>query len=306
MARFETPNSNYPVGFGYITIPVNIDRDKYIETCYRRERVAIQLDEGGSQINNCFISKEALGSIQFPVSANELGSGVVFIVPEFKTIPVIIGVVSKLDETQLLKENSFKKVIKSKNSIVSIEGDGNTGELFINVTSDDSEGGNINIFLRNNDKSSKFDLKCFGNIDILAEGDITIKNTGSLNLSNVSSDSDGNEVINSNFNINNEGFSLSDKYTNRITSDENGIIKVYPKERFEVFEGSEPSVKGKELKSQLETMKDRIDRIIMALEAGSAASASAATYSAAVMLVLNTILTKEDFNKINSSKVFID
>ena len=81
--RENIENYNYPVGFGYITIPYDVDRDLYIKTCYRKERVAIQLDDGGGIIRNCYVGKTAMQNIEFPENFDKLGSGVFFIVPKF-------------------------------------------------------------------------------------------------------------------------------------------------------------------------------------------------------------------------------
>lgn len=304
--RYDIPNSSYPVGFGYITIPFDVDREKYVQTCLRKERVAIQLDDGGGVIKNCYVSKNILQQIYFPLKDTELGSAVAFIVPKFYNIPIIVGVISKADETQLLDEYSFKKVVGDDESKVVIEGKGKTGELFLNVESDYENGGSIYINLRSKNSTSKFNVNCFGDINIYSEGKTDLKCVNNVTTIRSVRVENGEEKLNAGLQLDENGFFLRDYFENNIISSNDGSITIYPKEKVNLFEGSEPLVKGSELKKQLETMKTRIDRIIQSLEAGSGASSTATTYSAAVMLVLETILDEENFDNINSKKSFTD
>lgn len=304
--RRQIANYSAPVGFGYITIPFDVDREKYIKTCYRKERVAIQLDGGGSVIDNCYISKESLQQIKFPISDKELGSAVAYIVPHFHNIPIIVGVISKADETQLLEENSFKKVVRTSNANVSVIGRGKSGELFVNVESDFENEGSIYITLRSKNNTSKFNIKCFGDISAYAEGKVFLKCLNDVQISSISFDENGKEISDANLTLNKNGFVLQDRFENKIESSDDGEIHIIPKEKLNVFQGSEPMVLGNELKKQLETITKRIDTILDALNAGKAASANIGTYILAVGAVLETIPNPEDFNKINSTKAFTD
>jgi len=297
ISRDNQRNYNYPVGIGYIMIPEGVDRDLYITTCYRKERVAIQVDGGGGVINNCYISRSSVQKIIFPINPDEVGSCVVFISPKFNNRPIIIDVVSKEDETQLLEEYSFKKEVHSKYANVSIEGKGRTGELFINVESDSENEGSIYLTLRSKNNTSKFDIKCFGDINIYSEGETVVRTLKNTNLRRIRIENNT-EIISSEFILSDEGFTLEDEFGNKITSNSEGKIIL--------FKGEQPIPKGAELKTQLEVMKNRIDSIIQTLTSAQSQSGSAATYAAAITLGLNSITDTEDFAKMNSEKAFID
>lgn len=303
--REQPFNFSYPVGYGYIIVPDGEDRNLFIQTCYRKERVSIMLDDGGGMIQNCYISKESIQQIYFPQSSNELGSAVAFIVPRYYNIPIIIGVISKSDETQILSENSFKKFVDSDNGIVSIEGKGEEGRLFINVESELNKGGEVIITIRNKNKSSKFNLNCFGDINIYSEGETTLKTLNSIDLKVVTIE-DNKEVTTGELLLKDDVFKLTDKKGNKIESDTDGNINIIPTDKCNLFSGSSPLVKGDELKSQLEIMKARIDKVIEALNAGAASAATVQTYAAAVSAVLIGIVNIEDFENINSDKSFTD
>lgn len=304
--RENVSNYSHPVGFGYITIPYDSDRDKYIKTCMRKERVAVKLDDGGSVLNNCYISREALQRIKFPLDYQKLGSAVAFIVPKFHNIPIIVGILSKSDESQLLEENDFKHEVNSSDAIVSIQGKGNSGELYIDVNSDFEDGGNIYITLKNNKNKSKFNVKCFGDVNIYAEGDIASKCSGNASMESFYVNESGEEIINAKINLSESGFIAEDKFGNKIESNSDNEINIVPTSKCNLFEGSEPLVKGNELKKQLETMSNRIQTLIDSLNAGAASPGSIQTYITAVGAVLATIENQEDLDNINSEKSFTD
>lgn len=305
VSRQNSGNYNYPTGLGYITIPIGIDRDLYIQTCYRKERVAIQLDGGGSVINNCYISRSTLQEIIFPDEINQLGSCVAFICLKHHNLPIIVAVVSKPDETQLLEEKAFKKSVATKEANVSIEGKGKSGELFINVESNSENEGSIYITLKSKNNTSKFELKCFGEVNIYSEGKTTLKALKNVNLQKIRIE-DQEEIISSEVILSDDGFEIRDSFNNTINSDSDGAINVFPSLRCNLFEGSEPLPKGDTLKTELEKMKNRIDIIINTLDGATAASATASAYALFVKAGLAAITEVEDFDDMNSDKSFTD
>lgn len=228
ISRQNTENYGYPVGFGYITIPNGVDRDLYIETCYRKERVAIQLDDGGGVRMNCYVGKTAMQNIIFPEKFDQLGSAVFFIVPKFNNIPVIIDVVSKADETQLLLENSFKKSIHSKTASVSIEGRGNSGELFINVESLLENEGNIFITLKSKNNTAKFDVKCFGDINVYSEGETLLRALKTIDIQKIRIEGTE-QIISSEMILSDNGFEVRDSFGSTVISDITGNLSLQSK-----------------------------------------------------------------------------
>lgn len=302
VSRERTYNQPYPIGTGYIVIPCDIDRDVYIEECYRKERVAVQMDDGMGILKNCFISQSAMQSVRFPESYKELGSLVVFIFDKFKSQPIILDVVSKRNETQLLQENSFKRVVTSKTGSVSIEGKAKDGNLFVNVESDFENSGNIFINLRSKNNTSKFNVNCFGDINIYSEGDTSLETLKTAKI--ICNYIDGKEKkLASKIELTQNGFLYEDKSENKIECTKDSI-NVVPKTKFNIFKGKSPLVKGDELVKELAKSKARIDGIINTLK--SAPSANIAGYATAVTTGLSSITEVENFDDINSDKSFTD
>jgi hypothetical protein len=196
MVRIGIPDKRYTVGIGYIVVPSNANRDEYILNSLRKEEVCI-LTQDGSFISKVLIDRDCLQRIEFPIDNNYPGSCVVYINEFIHNQPIVVAVLSKGNENQLLDENQFKLYKKTKLGIVSIVGDGNKGNLFVQLNSEDDIGGDFYIDLLNNSKTSKFILNVKGEVVVNTTGNITLNSEGNTVLN-----SDGNIDIVSKGNIN--------------------------------------------------------------------------------------------------------
>jgi len=292
----ETKNSLHPTGIGYVVIPFDLDRSKYISTCYRRERISIQLDDGGSIVQNCYISKNLLSQLSFPKEADKLGSAVSFIVPKFHNIPIIVGVLSRPGETQLLDENIHKRVVKSDAGVVSISMNPKGG-LFVSVDSNFENQGNVYIDLKAKNNSSKFNVSCQGDINIYSEGNTSLEVIKSLHLIK-SEVNKGVKNIHSKIEFTEEGILIEDKFKNKIKFTKEGKIFF--------DDGSSPVVKGDELQSQLIKMKATLDAFIdMYLQTVTTIIADSGVSAKALMETAMGLTRKENFQDINSDRIFI-
>lgn len=288
-------NVNYSSGVGYLTIPQGADRRKYVSTCYRKERISIQLEDGGTVIKDCYISKNLLSELQFPKSENELGSAVAFIVPELHDIPIIVAVVSRPGDTQLLNENVFKRVVSSPAGTVSVEMNPEGG-LFVNVNSEFEDEANIFITLKSKNNKAKFDVKCFGDMNIYSEGEIALETLKTMNLK-LSEVINGIKSIHTKIMSTSDGLVVEDKHKNKIKLNNDGRIILH--------DGRSPVVKGDVLQAQLgfmkQTMDAFIDTYLTTISAvGAGGPAALATMQEALFLVRN-----ENFDNINSKNLVI-
>ena len=187
--------SNYraTLNVGYIVIPhlaKGENRKDFIENCYRRERVSIMLENGGLVQNDCYIMKHALRDVVFPETSvsdvrsdkSKLGSLVVVLNEPYHDQAFILGIVSKLDETNLFSELEYR-VVKGKNgnyAVLSI--DGKTGSININTYGVDS-GGDLSINVGNQSGSATLSLGVKGAMSINVSGKADIYVKGDVNLS---------------------------------------------------------------------------------------------------------------------------
>lgn len=182
------PNSRLTTGIGYIIIPKGVDRDSFVINCLRKETVSL-ITQDGSYINNVNIDVDCLQRIEFPENSDSNGSCVVFVNEFNRNIPIVVAVLSKGNENQLLKEGEFKLFKKTKAGVVVISGDSNKGNLFIQLMSDENSGGEFHIDLLNNNKSSKLNINVKGTINIHATDTIRLNSDVGIKFSNTNNDS---------------------------------------------------------------------------------------------------------------------
>lgn len=175
------PGVRNSAGIGYIIIPIDVSRDKYIANCYRTSSVSIAFENGGS-LDQISVSKNVLREIEFPIDNTQLGSLVLWVnLPKFNH-PVIIGVIAKTDEIEDISEKQFLLNRTTEIGHVEIAGDAKSGTLFINVESFTDKDGAINIVLKNKTKTAKLNVKVLGDVNIESEGNINLQTTGELNF----------------------------------------------------------------------------------------------------------------------------
>lgn len=196
ISRDAIPNFKYTLSVGYIIIPDNFkgerNRDEFIQNCYRRERVSVMYEGGGLVKHDCFITVESLRDIVFPnVTVNErlnesssvsrLGSMVVMISEPYHDQAVVLGVISKLDESNLFSENEYRIVRKSGGNFALISINGKNGGIGI-TTFGENSGGDLNIMVSNNSNSAKLNIGVRGNVVINVTGNVDLISAGDINL----------------------------------------------------------------------------------------------------------------------------
>lgn len=308
VARDNQANYNYPTGIGYVVLPDGLDRNDYITQCYRRERVSILLDNGGGFVKDCYIDRNRLQEIEFPISPNQVGSCVVFVNERFNNKPFIVGVISKEDESQFLEENMFQKQVGFQNNNVNIIGKGQNGELLIDIESEVEDGGVFVLNVRNSNKNARLEINCFGDTTIYNEGNTTIRATENINAQTIKIENE-NETVTSSLSLNNNtGLRYFDMWENQIIADNEGNVVVIGK-NVKLNNGNSPLTKGDLLQIELNKTKGRIDRIISAINSAQTGSSDGGLlYKQNLVAALNQITSDdvENFSEINSNTVFTD
>ena len=167
--RERQDNSIEPIGFGYIAIPEDVDRDIFIDTCFRKKKVTIITTSGGV-VDDCYITSSTLQNIQFPIKSGGKGSCVVFVSNRFNTKPIIVGVISGDISSDFLREHLYQLRKTVGNVDIEILADPTQKNLTINLSSKD--GGIININSKGSDNSV---------INLSSSGSINLKSDISLN-----------------------------------------------------------------------------------------------------------------------------
>lgn len=171
----ETPNKGVPegIGQGYIVIPENYpsgtSRDIYVEDCYRKEKVAVMPERGGTPNWECSITKEALKNIYFPETSRKLGSAVIFF-SDRKGSVMVIGTVSKLDESSLEQENILKEKRVYQANDLTVIMNPKSGMLLIEGKSKDTPI-ELSINLANISEDCELNIGVSGGMSINLSGD---------------------------------------------------------------------------------------------------------------------------------------
>lgn len=163
--KTTTPNSRYWVGFGNIIIPAKSPREEFIKKCYNTETVSI-LTNNGELLNEVRIDRNILQDIEFPEEEQGLGSMLVWVNERTINETIVIAVLSKNNQTQLLNDKEFKLQKETDQGLVYISGRGDKGELYINVETDEDTGGNVFINVVNGSETATFNIDVKGNVNI--------------------------------------------------------------------------------------------------------------------------------------------
>lgn len=153
-------------GIGYVIVPPDVDREEYIETCFRTETISMYPEVGGTSYNNVPLALSALQDIEFPGEGDVFGSQVVYLLHPSQRTPIILAVVDKSDE---MKDAGWKQFLLSKEyhgDMVQVRGDARKGFLLFKVLSSSSSGGNITVQLFKKDGTGKMTIQVQGDIII--------------------------------------------------------------------------------------------------------------------------------------------
>lgn len=171
VSRKIQQNTSSPINYGYIAIPNGVDREAFIETCFRRNRVTIITDYG-AVINECYIFKNTLQQISFPNEINAKGSCICYVCGDFSNKPVVIGVIEENDQSSLLNEGMFRLEKTMGGTTITIQGDPANNSLSVNVTSVDPS--KINIFVKGNEENA-VNIESSGAVNVTTDKMISLK-----------------------------------------------------------------------------------------------------------------------------------
>lgn len=279
--------NRYSSGVGYVFIPDDVDRDQFIQQCYRMNRICI-LSENNEFFKDVPIDKFAIQNIEFPETISEVGSPVVWLNIEPNNKIVVVAVLPKNDETYFINDKKFKLNKTFGNNSVDVTGDGGNGNLLISINSDKDNGGIFNITVNNKNKKSKLNIFVNGSGEIYCTDSLSVKTTKKLNIE-VSDISKDKKITTISY-IKGEGFKYQDEFDNQIIA-KDGQIQIVS-DKIVHNEGGEPMLLGN---STLDLLGEFLDQL---------AKESAGPYP----LLGNSQYTiiKQKLDKLKSKKSFLD
>lgn len=159
-----------PITNGYIMIPRNVDRESYIQNCFRMNRVCV-LIEGGLFKTDVYITNEAIQNISFPEEVGKKGTQVIIASGVFRNQPVIIGTIQGNDETQAWSEDiiRFRRTVKGTTMMICM--DPKNKQMNVNVFSE--EKADLNIRMVGNTEN-KINVQTSGEINVVADEKVKV------------------------------------------------------------------------------------------------------------------------------------
>ena len=286
-------------GTGYITIPIDLERDVYIRGVFETGKVMIVTSQN-QIIRDASLSLELLEKINFPSNQNQIGSLISWInVPKTNQV-LVTGTYLKPDEFYLNNEEFIYVEDKSNDSfsIKIIKNLQKTGQYGISVT--DKKGDDANILLKANSTSegtgSEIKISSDGESYISSDKKTIIKSEGGVLIQLGSVEG---EITTLTIDIQGN-LSYQDKHGNHITIEEN-LIQIHSGEIKLGEEADQSLLLGNKTQTELNKSKIRIDAIIQAFSSAAVAPGDGgATFKAALILALSA-LNSENYSEILSS-----
>ena len=244
---------------GSVVIPVDKDRDIYIDECYSLGQCAVYVEEIGI-IPDVKIGRSIENYIEFPLTSDEFGSQLLFIrMPMYNNNYVAFDVLKKSDDVSMISENEFRIGKQMTNSGVNIIGNAETGTLLVNVKSDKKARVSITI---NGKELAEFNINVNGEIKNESDTVRTVINDSMI--IEFPDNNDDKTVISYE---RGKGFNYLDEFDNKVII-KDGEVKILTK-KINFGEGKEPLILGDTMKKLLDDFITQVSSILVTTSLGA-------------------------------------
>lgn len=160
-----------------VVIPIDVDREVYINNCYLTNTISVA-NENGEYQHNVRIGKLALQLIDFPDDINAFGSDVVLVKAPYSSRLYVMDVFNTAKQYQFQNEDQYRFIKKNGMGTAGIIIDGK-GKIILSVDGN-SDSGEIEINATNKERNGKLKININGNIEIVNDGETIIKTSTSF------------------------------------------------------------------------------------------------------------------------------
>lgn len=173
------PNDRDPISVWRVYLPIDVDREEYIKTCYLTGSISI-INQNAEVQHKVKVGKLALQLITFPIDEDSLGSEVVCISAPYSGTLYVVDIYTSSSEFHDQKENQYRLYQTTTNGFAEVRIDGNTGKIILSV---DGEGDTeILLNVTNKDKTGKLSVNVNGDIVIQNQGNTSIKSSKQVSI----------------------------------------------------------------------------------------------------------------------------
>lgn len=161
ISRYGMSQDRDPISIWRVYMPIDVDREVYIRTCYATGRVTL-INENAEVKHKIKVGKLALQVIDFPDDINSFGSEVICVTAPYSGELYVVDVYASSKEMNDQEENQYRLFKKGVGfAEVSIDGKGN-----ILLTVDSENESNITLSVCNKSKTGKLKLQSDGDVII--------------------------------------------------------------------------------------------------------------------------------------------
>lgn len=241
-------------GVGFVVVPSDIDREQYINDCYRTNTLTINGGKGYGYFSGVHADINVMQNITFPTDEENRGTAVVWVKDGISQLPVIVGVLRKQNEYYSLAENQFrlKRQNGDKTKFVELFIDGDESCFDIVLVGDEETPAELNVKLGSKNKDSILNISSDNELNISSEKKVKIGTNQKIEVEI----SDKGETKTSIVYELGLGLVYKDEFENEITC-KDGQVDVISK-KINHNSGKEPMVLGNTL---VDLMKQLINAI---------------------------------------------
>lgn len=275
-------------GVGFVVVPIDADREKYIEDCYRTNTVTINGGLGYGYFSGVAVDIDVMQQLRFPTNVDNdtRGTAVVWVKDSISQRPVIVAVLRNQNQYFPLEQNQRYYKCEFENKSIEVFFDANTSDVSINIVGDNQEAANLNIKVTSINKESSINLECDNEVNLYPESALNVITSGKVAV-NVTKDGETKTEIQYEAE---KGFHYKDEFENEITA-KDGEIDIISK-KINHNEGKEPMVLGDTLKGILSDLIDAILAMTMVSPAGPTSTPTNAVQFTQIKGKLDQILSK--------------
>lgn len=211
-------------GVGYVVLSVEQDRDNYVSSSFRNNRLTI-VTEDNEVIKNCFVAKNVWQSIVFPDDAKGRGSAVLWVnVPHQNKVVIMDTIVKKDELNSIQTEHQFKMERLVEDKVVTISGDGYNGRLTIVTKGNGGGEGEVYMRVLNSDEVGLFNVYVQGTIAFEAERELNFR-AGRAATTIIRDDANDGKFGKISY-VLGDGFVLLDEFNQTIKTNKAGITAI--------------------------------------------------------------------------------
>lgn len=174
-----------------IYLPTDVDRDKYVKTCYMTGTVSL-VNENSEFKHSVKIGRLSLQVITFPADTKSFGSEVICASMPYSGRLYVVDVFSSSSEIYDQEENQYR-FFKVGKGYAEARIDG-SGKILLTVDSDDAA--EVEISVTNKDRSGSLKVNVNGEIMVINDGKTTVQSSQEINLEQYDAEADERTVVN--------------------------------------------------------------------------------------------------------------